>query len=369
MWSAAAGMMSSLTSSLMPSASVCSQPNLPPTRVGPRRSWMRPATLRSSQTEKIAETSIKPIRAPAAMMASRTNHKPKELASANRGEATSPGSFGHTPDWSAVRTGVTLWGNAAGGNRVGIRDQGSGVRGQKTEVRGEPAMNRILDRRALASLPRRQPRQLPRDWRLPLIYRLNLNTAAERVSTDPLARDANLAALEAALLVADEPVPTRRLAQAAGLADATTARRLLKKLQSIYDQDGTAFQIEEIAGGFQLLTRPQYHRWLASLRRCGHDLRLSGPAREILAIVAYRQPIMRAAIENIRGVNCSETLRLLMERGLIKIAGRDDSLGRPVLYGTTKKFLQVFGLKSIKDLPRKSKSGSSNPDATNPDTF
>jgi len=204
-----------------------------------------------------------------------------------------------------------------------------------------------------ATVACRQPTRLPRDRRLPLIYRLDLDHAAERGSNDPLGRDPATAVVEAVLLVADEPVPTRRLAQAAGLADAATARRLLKKLQNLYDQDGTAFQIEEIAGGFQLLTRPQYHRWLASLRRGGHDLRLSGPAREILAIVAYRQPIMRAAIESIRGVNCSETLRLLMERGLIKIAGRDNSLGRPVLYGTTKKFLQVFGLKSIKDLPRK----------------
>jgi segregation and condensation protein B len=142
------------------------------------------------------------------------------------------------------------------------------------------------------------------------------------------------------------------------LPDATVTRRLLKKLQGLYDQDGTAFQIEEIAGGFQLLTRGDYHRWLASLRRGGHDLRLTTPARETLAIVAYRQPIMRAAIESIRGVNCAETLRLLMEKGLIKIAGRDDSLGRPVLYGTTKKFLQVFGLKSLKDLPRKGKTAS-----------
>ncbi len=202
-------------------------------------------------------------------------------------------------------------------------------------------------------LSRRQPAHLPRDQRLPLIYRLNLDATAERVSNDPLGRDAETAALEAVLLVADEPLPTRRLAQAAGLPDTAAVRRLLKKLQSLYDQDGTAFQIEEIAGGFQLLTRADYHRWLAYLRRGGHDLRLTGPAREILAIVAYRQPIMRAAIESIRGVNCAETLRLLMEKGLIKIAGRDDSLGRPVLYGTTKKFLQVFGLKSIKDLPRK----------------
>jgi segregation and condensation protein B len=145
----------------------------------------------------------------------------------------------------------------------------------------------------------------------------------------------------------------RKLVQAAGLPDAATARRLLKKLQSLYDQDGTAFQIGELAGGFQLLTRPEYHRWLASLRRGGHELRLTSAARETLAIVAYRQPIMRAEIEAIRGVHCGETLRLLMEKGLIRIVGRDDSLGRPVLYGTTKKFLQVFGLKSIKDLPRK----------------
>ena len=197
---------------------------------------------------------------------------------------------------------------------------------------------------------------MPVDYRLPLIYSLDSGAAAETASNDPLARDPQTAALEAVLLVADEPLPTRRLAQAAGLPDAAAARRLLKKLQSLYDQNGTAFQIEEIAGGFQLLTRPEYHRWLASLRRGGHDLRLTGPAREILAIVAYRQPIMRAAIESIRGVNCAETLRLLMEKGLIKIAGRDDSLGRPVLYGTTKKFLQVFGLKSIKELPRRGKS-------------
>lgn len=214
-------------------------------------------------------------------------------------------------------------------------------------------MNKIMQQRTPGLPTYRQPTQLPRDHRLALIHRLGLAAVVENKSNDPLARDAPTAALEAALLVADEPLPTRRLAQAAGLADAATARRVLKKLQSLYDQDGTAFQIEEIAGGFQLLTRPDYHRWLTTLRRGGHDLRLTGPAREILAIVAYRQPIMRAAIEGIRGVNCAETLRLLMEKGLIKIAGRDDSLGRPVLYGTTKKFLQIFGLKSIKDLPRK----------------
>src|SRR5439155_21671052 len=122
-------------------------------------------------------------------------------------------------------------------------------------------------------------------------------------------------------------------------------------LRLLYDQDGAAFQVEELAGGFQLLTRAEYHRWLGGLRRAGAEVRLTGPARETLAIVAYRQPIMRADVEAIRGVHCGDTLRLLMERGLVRIAGRDDSLGRPVLYGTTKKFMQLFGLKSLKALP------------------
>src|SRR6202011_3380028 len=113
---------------------------------------------------------------------------------------------------------------------------------------------------------------------------------------------------------------------AAGLADAAEAGRLVKKLQSLYDQDGTAFQVEELAGGFQLLTRPEYHVWLTRMRRTGNDLRLTLAARETLAIVAYRQPIMRADIEAIRGVQCGDILRLLMERGLVRIVGRGDSL-------------------------------------------
>src|SRR5262249_51647823 len=144
----------------------------------------------------------------------------------------------------------------------------------------------------------------------------------------------------------------RRLASVARLADAAEARRLVRRLQALYRGDGSAFQVADAAGGYQLLTRPEFHPWLARMRRSSIELRLSGPARETLAIVAYRQPIMRADVEAIRGVQCSEVLRQLMEKGLVRIAGRDDSLGRPVLYGTTRKFLQVFGLKSLKDLPR-----------------
>jgi segregation and condensation protein B len=160
-----------------------------------------------------------------------------------------------------------------------------------------------------------------------------------------------LATLEALLLAADEPLNPRRLAALTGLNDASEVRRLVRRLQALYDDDGSAFQVEELAGGYQLLTRPQFHPWLIRLRRTGNDVRLSGAARETLAIVAYRQPIMRADIEAVRGVQCGEMLRQLMEKGLVRIAGRHDSLGRPVLYGTTRKFLQLFGLKSLKDLP------------------
>jgi segregation and condensation protein B len=199
---------------------------------------------------------------------------------------------------------------------------------------------------------RTRPHLPPANRALPLIYRLGWEGSAEPAVAGELAREPLLAWVEAALLAADEPLTTRRLAAVAGLTDAAEARRLVRKLQSLYERGDSAFQVEEVAGGFQLLTRPEFERWLVRLRRTGHDLRLTAVARETLAIVAYRQPIVRADIEAIRGVHCGEVLRLLMEKGLIRIAGRDHSLGRPVLYGTTKKFLQVFGLKSLRDLPQ-----------------
>jgi segregation and condensation protein B len=199
---------------------------------------------------------------------------------------------------------------------------------------------------------RRRADRLPANARLPLIYRMDDASGPTVAARGPLARDAHLAVVEAALLSADEPLTARRLATVAGLPDATEARRLVRKLSSLYDVDGSAFQIVELAGGFQLLTRPEFHPWLVRMRRTGNELRLSPAARETLAIVAYRQPIMRADIEAIRGVQCGDLLRQLMEKGLIRLAGRHDSLGRPVLYGTTRKFLQVFGLKNLRDLPR-----------------
>jgi segregation and condensation protein B len=207
-------------------------------------------------------------------------------------------------------------------------------------------------KRAWPPPERFQPSRLPRNHRIPAIYRVLRPQDDEPAAQGELARDAKLGAVEAALFAADEPLNPRRLATAAALADGTEARRLVRKLQALYQNDGSAFQIEELAGGYQLLTRSEFHTWLVRLRRTGHDLRLSGAARETLAIVAYRQPIMRAEVEAIRGVQCGEVLRQLMEKGLVRIAGRHDSLGRPVLYGTTKKFLQIFGLKSLHELPQ-----------------
>jgi segregation and condensation protein B len=193
--------------------------------------------------------------------------------------------------------------------------------------------------------------RLPTNYRQPALHRFFLEEK-EGASLGALARDARLASIEAAFLAADEPLTLRRLAVAAGLTDNAEVRQLVQRLQSLYEQDGTAFQIEELAGGFQLLTRPEYHPWLARLRRAGNEMRLSAAARETLAIVAYRQPITRADVEAIRGVQSADMLHQLMEKGLVRIAGRDDSLGRPVLYGTTKKFLQAFGLRSLRELPQ-----------------
>ena len=113
--------------------------------------------------------------------------------------------------------------------------------------------------RLLGPLARTASDQLPVNHVLPLIYR-QLVENTEAASNDPLARDASVAVLEAILLIADEPLPIRKLVQATGLPDAATVRRLLKKLQQLYDDDGTAFQLEELAGGFQLMTRPEYHQ-------------------------------------------------------------------------------------------------------------
>ncbi len=160
-----------------------------------------------------------------------------------------------------------------------------------------------------------------------------------------------LTVLEVVLFLAREPLSTRKLAKLAKLADGTEARTLLKKLARRYDQQERALQLVEVAGGFQLLTRSHLAPWIGRLHGEALEVRLSAPALETLSVVAYQQPVVRAEIEAIRGVQCGEILRVLMERDLLRIVGRADELGRPFLYGTTKKFLQVFGLRRLDQLP------------------
>lgn len=172
------------------------------------------------------------------------------------------------------------------------------------------------------------------------------------VSADPWTRDDRTSRLEAVLFLAREPINSRKLAQFAGLADGTEARTLVRRLNRWYDESGSAFRAEELAGGFQLMSRPKFGPWLRRLCDWPVDVRLSGPAQETLAVVAYRQPVVRAEIEAIRGVDCGEILRQLLDRDLVRTAGRASELGRPYRYATTKRFLQVFGLRHLDDLPR-----------------
>jgi segregation and condensation protein B len=169
---------------------------------------------------------------------------------------------------------------------------------------------------------------------------------------DASARDPRAARLEAVLFLAREPVSSRKLAQLAHLADGTEARTLIRRLNRWYDESGSAFRAEELAGGFQLMSRPKFGAWLRRLYNSPGEVRLSAPALETLAVVAYRQPVLRVEIEAIRGVDCGEILRQLMERDLVRTAGRAEELGRPYWYATTKRFLQVFGLRHLDDLPR-----------------
>ncbi len=182
---------------------------------------------------------------------------------------------------------------------------------------------------------------------------------------DPLERDERIARLEAVLFISREPLSTRKLAQLAGLADGTEARTCVGRLNQIYEATLSAFRVESVAGGFQLLTRPRYSPWLRRLHQSRVETRLSSPAAETLAIIAYRQPVVRAEIEAIRGVKCGEIVRQLMERDLVRIAGKSEELGRPFLYATTRRFLQVFGLRDLDELPRAEKLRAS-PGAADP---
>ena len=181
-------------------------------------------------------------------------------------------------------------------------------------------------------------------------------TPAVRTSAKQAAEAEAAATVEAVLFASDSPVTADKIAQVAELPGQRVVRKAVEALNARYDQTHCAFRIEAIAGGYQMLTRPEYHDVVSRLAKARRDARLSQAALETLAIVAYRQPILRADIEAIRGVACGEVLRGLMEKHLVKITGRAQVLGRPMLYGTTRRFLEVFGLAGLTDLPRMDES-------------
>jgi segregation and condensation protein B len=206
--------------------------------------------------------------------------------------------------------------------------------------------------------------------------------AAETHPPLPEAAPEHLApSIEAILITSDRPVASQRIAEALGLAPAAEAqpppegepaprpRRRPKRqaagqpepsdlieaavdlLNRQYEATGRTFRIESVAGGYRVMTLPAMAPVLAAFHKARASNRLSRAAVETLAIIAYKQPLTRAHLESIRGVACGEVLRSLLERRMITIKGRAEELGRPMLYGTTKEFLDAFGLASLKDLP------------------
>jgi segregation and condensation protein B len=160
------------------------------------------------------------------------------------------------------------------------------------------------------------------------------------------------AGLEAVLFTCDDPIGLNKLKDVFPEAKPEEIRAALAGLKADYDQTGRSFSLEEIAGGYQLLTRPEHADIIAKLRKAKADRKLSSAALETLAIIAYKQPIKRVDLEAIRGAGSGELIRALMEKNLVRIAGREEIPGSPIQYGTTKDFLDTFGLKSIEDLPR-----------------
>ncbi len=158
------------------------------------------------------------------------------------------------------------------------------------------------------------------------------------------------AIIECLLFVADEPLTVDRLKSVLPAAEGKDIRQALSDLAEDYEARRGGFYLKEVAGGYQLRTRPEYKQWVQELVKPS-PLRLSRAALETLAIIAYKQPIIRADIEHVRGVDSGGVLRMLLEKKLVRVLGRKDIPGRPMIYATTKRFLELFDLKDLKDLP------------------
>jgi segregation and condensation protein B len=158
--------------------------------------------------------------------------------------------------------------------------------------------------------------------------------------------------VEAVLFASDAPLKAEEIARADETLDEDQVEEALRELRTLYDESERSFQVLEIGEGYQILTRPEFAPYLERFDTVPRPSRLSGPALETLAIIAYRQPIGRIEIEYIRGVGAAGVIRTLQDRGLVEMVGRGEGLGRPLLYGTTHAFLEHFGFSSLDDLPR-----------------
>jgi segregation and condensation protein B len=156
--------------------------------------------------------------------------------------------------------------------------------------------------------------------------------------------------IESLLFVAEEPLSVDKIKRITVHAETAEIREALNDLSTEYDARQGGYYLDEVAGGFQFRTRPEYNEWIRKMIQ-PRPLRLSKAALETLVIIAYKQPIIRSDIEHLRGVDCGGVLRVLLERKLIRVLGRREIAGRPLIYATTKRFLEVFDLKDLKDLP------------------
>jgi segregation and condensation protein B len=156
--------------------------------------------------------------------------------------------------------------------------------------------------------------------------------------------------IESLLFVAEEPLTVDKINRITAHTEPKEIKAALAALSAEYDARPGGFYLDEVAGGFQIRTRPEYNEWIRKLIQ-PRPLRLSKAALETLVIIAYKQPIIRSDVEHLRGVDCGGVLRVLLERKLIRVLGRREIAGRPLIYATTKRFLEVFDLKNLKDLP------------------
>ena len=158
--------------------------------------------------------------------------------------------------------------------------------------------------------------------------------------------------IEAILVSADSPVSPGRLVALLDNLSGRDVRKAIDDINHAYDEAGLAFSVVEVAGGFQLASRPQFGPWVRKFHQHKGRVRLSQAALETLSIIAFKQPITRIEIDAIRGVNSAGVIRHLMEHGLVRLSGRSEGIGKPMLFGTTREFLLHFGLNSLADLPK-----------------